>query len=182
MYAFWLLILELSQLFWRYIYNPIEKSGLEFVKINLVDLFVYFWNLVRGWKGGGGSGRGEKGEEGMEGGRRGWKGGGGGGRGEEGEEEEQGKERRLQWIQWRCFVKQGKSRSRPWGFFFFRESFLFAVKFFRLPWVFFFLPWGSSFCRESFSFASSLFFCREVISFAVTLVCHRTDENFQNTN
>ena len=31
MYAFWLLILELSQLFWQYIYYPIEKSGLEFV-------------------------------------------------------------------------------------------------------------------------------------------------------
>lgn len=31
MYAFWLLIIELSQLFWRYIYYPIEKSGLESV-------------------------------------------------------------------------------------------------------------------------------------------------------
>ena len=118
---------------------PVQDSLL---KINLVDLFVYFCNLVRGVEGGR---RGEEGEEGVEGG-------GGSGRGEEGEE------RQLQWIQWRCFVTQDKSRTRPWGFFFFRESFLFAVKFFRLPWVFFFLPWGSSFCRESFSFASRLFF------------------------
>ena len=44
---------------------PVQDSLL---KINLVDLFVYFCNLVRG----------------VEGGRRGWKGGGGGGRGEEG--------------------------------------------------------------------------------------------------
>ena len=65
---------------------PVQDSLL---KINLVDQFIYFYNLVRGWKGGGEGGRGE---EGVEGGRRGWKGGGGveggrrGGRGEEGEE------------------------------------------------------------------------------------------------
>ena len=65
---------------------PVQYSLL---KINLVDQFIYFYNLVRGWKGGGEGGRGE---EGVEGGRRGWKGGGGveggrrGGRGEEGEE------------------------------------------------------------------------------------------------
>lgn len=52
---------------------PVQDSLL---KINLVDLFVYFCNLVRGWKGGGGGGRGEEGVEG----------GGGSGRGEEGEE------------------------------------------------------------------------------------------------
>lgn len=48
---------------------PVQDSLL---KINLVDLFVYFCNLVRGWKGGGGS---ERGEEGVEGGRRGRSGG-----------------------------------------------------------------------------------------------------------
>ena len=47
---------------------PVQDSLL---KINLVDLFVYFCNLVRGWKGGGGGGRGKEGEEGVEGGRRG---------------------------------------------------------------------------------------------------------------
>ena len=59
----------------------------------------------------------------------------------------------------------------PWGFSLCRESysfcrevFLFAVRLFFLPWVFFFLPWGYSFCRESFSF------CREVILFAVSLI------------
>ena len=57
---------------------PVQDSLLE---IHLVDQFIYFYNLVRGWKGGGEGGRGE---EGVEGGRRGWKGGGGGGRGEEG--------------------------------------------------------------------------------------------------
>ena len=45
---------------------PVQDSLL---KINLVDQFVYFYNLVRGGRG----------EEGVEGGRRGWKGGGGGG-------------------------------------------------------------------------------------------------------
>ena len=57
---------------------PVQDSLL---KINLVDLFVYFCNLVRGWKGGGGgggSGRGEEGEEGLEGGRRGRRGRSGG--------------------------------------------------------------------------------------------------------
>ena len=47
---------------------PVQDSLL---KINLVDQFVYFYNLVRGWKGGGGGGRGE---EGVEGGRRGRRG------------------------------------------------------------------------------------------------------------
>ena len=60
---------------------PVQDSLL---KINLVDLFVYFCNLVRGWKGGGGGGRGGggggRGEEGEEGGG----GGGGGGRGRSG--------------------------------------------------------------------------------------------------
>lgn len=32
---------------------PVQDSLL---KLNLVDLFVYFCNLVRGWKGGGGGG------------------------------------------------------------------------------------------------------------------------------
>ena len=50
---------------------PVQDSLL---KINLVDQFIYFYNLVREWKGGGEGGRGE---EGVEGGRRGWKGGGG---------------------------------------------------------------------------------------------------------
>ena len=52
---------------------PVQDSLL---KINLVDLFVYFCNLVRGVEGGR---RGEEGEEGVEGGGREWKGGGGGG-------------------------------------------------------------------------------------------------------
>ena len=47
---------------------PVQDSLL---KINLVDLFVYFCNLVRG-------GRGEEGEEGLEGGRRGRRGRSGG--------------------------------------------------------------------------------------------------------
>lgn len=54
---------------------PVQDSLL---KINLVDLFVYFCNLVRGWKGGGGGRRGRrewKGGEGVEGGRRGRSGG-----------------------------------------------------------------------------------------------------------
>ena len=51
---------------------PVQDSLL---KLNLVDLFVYFCNLVKGWKGGGGGGRGEEGEEGVEGGRRGRSGG-----------------------------------------------------------------------------------------------------------
>ena len=42
---------------------PVQDSLL---KINLVDLFVYFCNLVRGWKGGGGGGGGGRGEEGEE--------------------------------------------------------------------------------------------------------------------
>ena len=81
-------------------------------------------------------------------------------------------------------------------FDFCREVFLFAVRFFYLPWGFsicrevslfavrfFYLPWGFSFCRETFTFAVSLFllpwgfsfcresfsFCREVFRFAVSL-------------
>ena len=61
---------------------PVQDSLL---KINLVDLFVYFCNLVRGWKGGGGGGGGGRGRRGWKG-EEGVEGGGGGGRGEEGEE------------------------------------------------------------------------------------------------
>lgn len=51
---------------------PVQDSLL---KINLVDLFVYFCNLVRGVEGGR---RGEEGEEGVEGGGGSVRGGGGG--------------------------------------------------------------------------------------------------------
>ena len=55
-----------------------------------------------------------------------------------------------------------------------REVFLFAVRFFILPW-------GSLFCREVLYFAVRFFFlpwdslfCREAFAFAVTLLGHRT--------
>ena len=44
-----------------------------------------------------------------------------------------------------------------WDFFFCRESFLSAVRFFLLPWVFSFLPWVCFFCREVIFFVARLF-------------------------
>ena len=83
----------------------------------------------------------------------------------------------------------------PWGYFFSRESFTFAVKlfflpwgFFLFPWVFFFLPWSFFFRSESFLFAVRFFFrprvfflFREVISFAVTVPTVCTHSSFAHT-
>ena len=41
----------------------------------------------------------------------------------------------------------------PWGCWFCREVFGFAVRFSVLPWGILFLPWGFWFCREVFVFA-----------------------------